>query len=560
MKLHFAALMLASASAPTESFSYLNTLSQTKAPSAEVASRVTTGYEVTLSQPQPAFVNTVTGVAVNRDAEAIIRSQYSNWLQKFGKLPDESRYVAFRNNFIAVEEYGVKYGKFYMLNEFADCTEQEFYRKKQGVAMQPQSGAKPQQVSNVQINDPTYVEQAPVKLPSGLPSTASPNAPASSGMVSYLEALRSSNSVSGPGLTSYLEALPKSFDESVTSTQSVPGQASSIASAPMTDSMASSSYSAASASIAAVAKTTGAYMDALSSTGAAAPSGKGITTYLDALRTSNSARGPGMTSYLDVVNVAASPARSAPPAPAQKVAASSAAYLASMSASTSAVPSSPPSSGLASYLDTMKRTPSTSGPGMGSYLSNVGAAGSLDLSSAYKATPVANTEPIKILPESSRPIPSASSTVFAPTQVGTPPATTQLTAEEPSEVLKQEFSDFLSQPRTLTPPPSDLSKSDAKQVSANSAEEGNSGAFWSIVAATFVGAAALQAGAGNGVYNLDAQNLLQPFLSQVSSLSQSIEASIPEAPKLFFAEEMSEDLFFGDKVDADQLKSETALN
>jgi hypothetical protein len=58
--------------------------------------------------------------------EARIREAYLNWCKEFGKLPDESRFPAFSNNFLLMEQYSKETAKEMTLNQYADFTKEEY--------------------------------------------------------------------------------------------------------------------------------------------------------------------------------------------------------------------------------------------------------------------------------------------------------------------------------------------------------------------------------------------------------------------------------------------------
>jgi hypothetical protein len=123
------------------------------------------------------------------------------------------------------------------------------------------------------------------------------------------------------------------------------------------------------------AKNTADYMSALTGAGKSAPSGAGITSYLDALKgPAVSARGAGMTSYLDALPKSSAPTGSGMPSYAaslNKAGASSApAPVASPAAPTSfaSADTSTVVISSASYLDNLKGASAPTGSGMIGYL------------------------------------------------------------------------------------------------------------------------------------------------------------------------------------------------
>lgn len=55
--------------------------------------------------------------------DIIIRQEYGKWLARYDKTADVTRYPQFKKNFLIQFQNDLKYGKFYTLNEFGDCTE-----------------------------------------------------------------------------------------------------------------------------------------------------------------------------------------------------------------------------------------------------------------------------------------------------------------------------------------------------------------------------------------------------------------------------------------------------
>ena len=62
----------------------------------------------------------------NLAREARVRSAYLEWCKEAGKTADESRFPQFSSNYLAMEEFSTKAGKEMVLNEYADCTEEEY--------------------------------------------------------------------------------------------------------------------------------------------------------------------------------------------------------------------------------------------------------------------------------------------------------------------------------------------------------------------------------------------------------------------------------------------------
>lgn len=68
----------------------------------------------------------------NLAREARVRSAYLNWCKEYGKGPDESRFQQFSTNYLEMEEYAKETGKEMALNEYADCTEEEYTAMMEG--------------------------------------------------------------------------------------------------------------------------------------------------------------------------------------------------------------------------------------------------------------------------------------------------------------------------------------------------------------------------------------------------------------------------------------------
>lgn len=62
----------------------------------------------------------------NLAREARVRSAYLEWCKEYGKDSDESRFQQFMKNFLDMEEFANEAGKEMSLNEYADCTEEEY--------------------------------------------------------------------------------------------------------------------------------------------------------------------------------------------------------------------------------------------------------------------------------------------------------------------------------------------------------------------------------------------------------------------------------------------------
>ena len=62
--------------------------------------------------------------------DIIIRQEYGKWLARYDKTADVTRYPQFKKNFLIQFQNDLKYGKFYTLNEFGDCSEGKFSKRK----------------------------------------------------------------------------------------------------------------------------------------------------------------------------------------------------------------------------------------------------------------------------------------------------------------------------------------------------------------------------------------------------------------------------------------------
>ena len=62
----------------------------------------------------------------NLAREARVRSAYMDWCKEYGKDADETRFQQFSKNFLDMEEFAKEAGKEMSLNEYADCTEEEY--------------------------------------------------------------------------------------------------------------------------------------------------------------------------------------------------------------------------------------------------------------------------------------------------------------------------------------------------------------------------------------------------------------------------------------------------
>eukprot|EP00980_Cylindrotheca_fusiformis_P003638 scaffold818_cov136-Cylindrotheca_fusiformis.AAC.4 len=61
--------------------------------------------------------------------DTVIRNEYGRWLARHGKSFDLTRYPQFKKNFVIQFQHDLEHGKFYTLNEFGDCTEEEYKQR-----------------------------------------------------------------------------------------------------------------------------------------------------------------------------------------------------------------------------------------------------------------------------------------------------------------------------------------------------------------------------------------------------------------------------------------------
>jgi len=79
--------------------------------------------------------------------EARIRSAYMDWCKEYGKNSDEGRFKVFYDNFLTMEKFAQETGKEMSLNQYADCTEEEYRAaaearaEKEAEAMKAEEGA-----------------------------------------------------------------------------------------------------------------------------------------------------------------------------------------------------------------------------------------------------------------------------------------------------------------------------------------------------------------------------------------------------------------------------------
>lgn len=74
--------------------------------------------------------------------EARIRSAYLDWCKEFGKEQDEKRFKVFSENFLTMEKFAKETGKEMTLNQYADCTEEEYKAATQAQAKKEEDAKK----------------------------------------------------------------------------------------------------------------------------------------------------------------------------------------------------------------------------------------------------------------------------------------------------------------------------------------------------------------------------------------------------------------------------------
>jgi hypothetical protein len=93
-------------------------------------------YKATSSSPSK--VDNQEQAETNADDPEVrkrVRAAYSNWCRTYKKEPDEGRFPKFKSNYIIMEKLANDQGREVTLNEFADCTPDEYetaYRAKSG--------------------------------------------------------------------------------------------------------------------------------------------------------------------------------------------------------------------------------------------------------------------------------------------------------------------------------------------------------------------------------------------------------------------------------------------
>jgi hypothetical protein len=319
-----------------------------------------------------------------------IGEAYKEWCRVYQKT-DTSRLEIFAYHFLLAERFFGQTGAPIKLNEYADLSSNE-YLSLQGNGSLPQV-AKPTEYVVSETKATEYAMPEPVAPADYGPAGAT-----------YLEALGGgATAISGAGITSYLDTVPKntapsggagmtSYLDSMNGAAPadeqyyVPPPAAETVYTPPEPAV-STPYTP--AEPAAPVATGGNYMDNLSGASTArAPSGAGMTSYLDTVPTNAAVGGAGMTSYIGsmgvggytpfetpVASAASAPAVSTPYTPAEPAApvATGGNYMDNLSgASTARAPSG---AGMTSYLDTVPTNAAVGGAGMTSYIQSMGVGG-----------------------------------------------------------------------------------------------------------------------------------------------------------------------------------------
>ena len=66
-------------------------------------------------------------MTVDSNADGIIRREYSAWTKRHGKVKDDKRFEIFKRNFVLQMEMNRENGEFFLLNEFGDLSEEEYF-------------------------------------------------------------------------------------------------------------------------------------------------------------------------------------------------------------------------------------------------------------------------------------------------------------------------------------------------------------------------------------------------------------------------------------------------
>jgi hypothetical protein len=355
-----------------------------------------------------------------------IEDAYNAWCGVYNKA-DRGRLEIFAYHFLLAEKFFGQTGAPIKLNEFADLTATE-YKKLHEAGGIPAASAQTPEFVYSEASVTAAKEPAPV-APAGYGPNAgaylealgnSNNAPTGGGMTSYLDSVPQNSAVGGAGITSYLDSMgvPAPYTPPAAPVQAFNPPVPAAPSTPAVNSAVNG----------------GNYMDNLAaSNSAGAPTGAGISSYLDTVPQNVSVGGAGVASYLDSVG-GASPAAYSPFQPAAPVAAAPEAfapppvesaasagnggnYMDNLSATSTA----PSGTGITSYLDNVpKNTAVGGGAGLTSYLDSVGGATPTEYTPFEPATPVA-AAPQAFTPPPAEPMASA-----APAQPYTPSASVDI--------------------------------------------------------------------------------------------------------------------------------------
>ena len=107
----------------------------------------------------------------NLAREARLRSAYMDWCKEYGKESDETRFKQFSKNYLTMEEYAQQSGKELLLNEFADCTEEEYAKLNDPSAKKP---AEPKPAPAPKAEAPAPKAEAPAPKPAPAPKAEAP--------------------------------------------------------------------------------------------------------------------------------------------------------------------------------------------------------------------------------------------------------------------------------------------------------------------------------------------------------------------------------------------------
>ena len=87
-----------------------------------------------------------------------VRTAYSGWCKMYKKEPDEARFPKFKSNYLIMEKLAIQQGREVFLNEFADCTPDEYEKasRSKPVAFRPTNKQPTQKVTRIEkkLNPP----------------------------------------------------------------------------------------------------------------------------------------------------------------------------------------------------------------------------------------------------------------------------------------------------------------------------------------------------------------------------------------------------------------------